>query len=146
MTTRHEYVQAGLEANPDDSAYRLAEEYDHNRGLAKTRDAGLELLTPQAIERLYQRNPNAVRQAVHQGRISGKFEIAGTRGGSPVRMFLLSDVAEVWGTPDEATLAKMRVEAKLIAIGGRHGQSSMEIGRDRPGPQAERNSPTARRH
>ena len=101
MTTQHEYVQAGLEANPDDSAYRLAAEYNHNRGLAETRDAGLELLTPQAIERLYQRNPNAVRQAVHQGRISGMIEIVGTRGGSPVRMFLLSDAAVVWGTPDE---------------------------------------------
>jgi len=113
-----EHIRRGLEADHTDTSWRLAEEWRRNRALAAAREAGRELITSAGIERLFGRNGNAIRQAVHRGRITGGFEVASVRGGSSVRLFFLSDAVEVWGEPNEAQLAQLRVEAGRLAING----------------------------
>ena len=114
-----EHINRGMAANPSDSPYRLADEYRRTQALTEAEKSGRELLTSQAAMSLWNKASATVRKAVHTGRLSARFELTSSRGGTPVRVFALADLVRLWGEPPRSEdLAKMRVSASVIGIGG----------------------------
>ena len=114
-----EHINRGMAANPSDSPYRLADEYRRAQALTEAEKSGRELLTSQAAMSLWNKASATVRKAVHTGRLSARFELTSSRGGTPVRVFTLADVIGLWGEPPRSEdLAKMRADATVIGISG----------------------------
>ncbi len=113
-----EYITAGLDANPDDTAYRLAEEYRTERGRAQARERGFELLTPEAAALVFGKGRSTIARALAKELVPVNFEIQGGFGGPVVRLSTLEDAAAYWGEPNPETLATLRETSHLIGIHG----------------------------
>lgn len=116
--SRFEYIDAGIQADPSDSPYRLAEEHRRRRARAETEREKRELLTIEGTALLFGKGQSTIRRAAAKELVPVRFQITSFLGGPTARLFLIEDAARYWGEPDVSVLETLRETGHHISIDG----------------------------
>ena len=85
--------------------------------------AGREVLTPKAVQELYDKTEPAVSAARRRGRLAVAWELRATDKSVPV--FSLASAVELWGPADPVKLQKLRDNAMPLWVSNANGRGGM---------------------